>query len=574
MVASIAFLVSDGASVRPSQASLVRDILPTQDASVTAAGLTGSSALAATQSAVPPGGLTPAAPGAVAYPPPASVTKGPPIRQHEVFGFAPYWALSQSSGFDLAGLTTVAYFSIGINPDGSLDESGPGWQGFGSQQFITLVDRAHAAGDRVVLTANDFSQASLDALTSSAPAAQRLGQGLLQLVRSKSLDGVNLDLEGSGSGDQTGVTDLVKTVSSLFHGANARYQVTMDTYASSAGDPSGFYNIPALSHAVDGFFVMAYELNLKASPNPGSAMTSTMFSNQTAVQQYAAAAPASKVILGLPFFGYDWPTSNGTLTAQPEGSPATITAGQEVSSGRPVYWDADTDTAWTSYQVGSQWHEAFFENPASLYMAAELSQQYGLGGVGIWALGMDGSEDVAMVSALDGQAPAQKDVLPGPSATSPATQSTATAPPSSASPSGAAVPAAPTTTAVTGAQRSALPNPPPRPAATTTTTTRATYTSRGSWQEQSVALTRVSAPSGSRTDLGVLTGFVTNDPALSCLEQDALEVFSLSADPSRDYVLARKPSDCTNAAFAFTAPALSTASTTTSTVAAPLHPTG
>src|SRR6202041_751604 len=111
-----------------------------------------------------------------------------------------------------------------------------------------------------------------------APAAPRLGQGLLQLVRSKTLDGVNLDLEGNGTADQTGVTNLVKTVSSVFHGANARYQVTMDTYASSAGDPSGFYNIPALSHVVDGFFVMAYQLNLRAAPNPGSAMTSTMFS--------------------------------------------------------------------------------------------------------------------------------------------------------------------------------------------------------------------------------------------------------------------------------------------------------
>jgi Glycosyl hydrolases family 18 len=543
---------------------------------VTASGLTGSSALTATESALPPGTLTPASPDAVADPAPASVVNGPPLRQHEVFGFAPYWALPGSSGFDLAGLTTVAYFSIGINPDGTLDESGPGWQGLESQQFITLVDRAHAAGDRVVLTANDFAQASLDSLTSSAPAAQRLGQGLLQLVRSKSLDGVNLDLEGDGAADQTGLTNLVTTVSSVFHSANARYQVTMDTYASSAGDPSGFYNIPALSHVVDAFFVMAYELNLKAAPNPGSAMTSTMFSNETAAQQYANAAPAAKVILGLPFFGYDWPTSNGTLTAQPEGAPATITAGQEVSSGRPVYWDADTDTAWSSYQVGSQWHEAFFENPTSLYMGAQLAQQYGLGGVGIWALGMDGSDDAAMVSALDGQVPAQKDELPGPSGTSSSSESVPDARPQSAAPPPvAAAAAATTTTSVTGTPRRS-PAPTARPTPTTTTTTQATYTTGGMWQGQPVALARMSAPSGSRTELGILTAFVTNDPALSCLTKDALEVFSLSADPSHDYVLAREPTDCANAAFAFvaTAPSVASTTTTTTTGLAPAGSTG
>ena len=44
--------------------------------------------------------------------------------------------------------------------------------------------------------------------------------------------------------------------------ADPHWQITMDTYASSAGDPGGFYDIPALAPAVDAFFVMDYELNL------------------------------------------------------------------------------------------------------------------------------------------------------------------------------------------------------------------------------------------------------------------------------------------------------------------------
>ena len=86
----------------------------------------------------------------------------------------------------------------------------------------------------------------------------------------------------------------------------------------------------------------------------------------------------------------------------------------------------------------------------------------------------------------------------------------------------------------------------------------------------------MSAPSGSRTELGILTAFVTNDPALSCLTKDALEVFSLSADPSHDYVLAREPTDCANAAFAFvaTAPSVASTTTTTTTGLAPAGSTG
>ncbi|HEY1733887.1 MAG TPA: hypothetical protein VGG23_05520, partial [Acidimicrobiales bacterium] len=62
-------------------------------------------------------------------PAPASVATAAPLASHEVFGFAPYWTLGQSTTFDVAGLTTIAYFSIDINPDGTLDESGSGWNG-------------------------------------------------------------------------------------------------------------------------------------------------------------------------------------------------------------------------------------------------------------------------------------------------------------------------------------------------------------------------------------------------------------------------------------------------------------
>ena len=144
---------------------------------------------------------------------PADLAAAPPLRPHEVFGFAPYWTLPSSAGFDVQGLTTLAYFSVGVNPDGTLLESGPGWNGYESQSLADLITRAHAADDRVVLTVTDFSQSSLNALTSSPTAASTLASALVSAVAAKNLDGVNLDLEGEGSADQAGLTHLVGTVS-------------------------------------------------------------------------------------------------------------------------------------------------------------------------------------------------------------------------------------------------------------------------------------------------------------------------------------------------------------------------
>jgi hypothetical protein len=366
-----------------------------------------------------PAATTPPAPA------PPSLADAPPLRPHEVFGFAPYWTLSQNAGFDFSQISTIAYFSIGVNADGSLDESGPGWNGYQSQALSSLITRAHAAGDRVVLTVNDFDQSSLDQLTSSPTAPATLAAALIGAIQAKNLDGANFDFEGEGSGDQAGLTNLVTQVSAALHHVNPDYQVTMDTYASSASGSNGFYNISALAPAVNAFFVMAYQLNLQSGPSSSSPLTSTAFSEQTAIDEYAAVVPAAKVILGLPYFGIDWPTSDGTLTAQATGPATTVSDGQVAAGGHPIYWDSTTDTGWTSYEVGTQWYETFFEVPASLYDAAQLATAHGLGGVGIWALGMDGN-DTSMAAALSGFSPAVKDYTAGPTSTSTSSSTTTT----------------------------------------------------------------------------------------------------------------------------------------------------
>ncbi|HEY5245627.1 MAG TPA: glycosyl hydrolase family 18 protein, partial [Acidimicrobiales bacterium] len=338
-------------------------------------------------------------------PAPASVATAAPLASHEVFGFAPYWTLDQSTTYDVAGSTTIAYFAVGINPDGTLDESGSGWNGYESQDLVNLIDRAHAAGVRVVLTVNDFDQQSLDQLTSSPTAPTTLAQALIGAVEAKDLDGVNLDLEGDGSADQAGLTNLVGQVSTALHQVNPHWQVTMDTYASSAGDPNGFYDVPALANVVDGFFVMQYSPNLSGSAQATSPLTSSLFNDVTTAGQYAAAVPASKVILGAPLFGLDWPTNGDTLTAAATGPVTDLAYSQIATAGHPTYWDPVTDSAWTAYQVGTQWHESFFDDPTSLYDVSQLAHLFGLGGVGVWALGMDGSADTAMLTALGGTAP-------------------------------------------------------------------------------------------------------------------------------------------------------------------------
>ncbi len=350
-------------------------------------------------------------------PAPPSLAGSPPLQSHEIFGYAPYWTLPQSAGFDVKDLTTLAYFSIDANADGTLNQSGSGWNGYESQDLVNLVSRAHAAGARVVLTVTCFSQSSLDAITSDPNAPSRLSSALIAAVSAKSLDGVNFDFEGEGSGDRQGLTSLITTVAKSLHSANPHWQVTMATYASAAADSAGFYDVAALAPALDGFFVMAYDMNDRQSPSATAPLVGGGFNDTETLQQFTAVVPPQKVILGVPYYGYDWPTSDGTRAAQPMGGESPLSDAQILSSGHPTYWDPSTQTPWTSYQVGSQWHETFFDDPTSLALKAQLASTFHIAGLGIWALGMDGNNP-AMLGALLGNAPAVKDLQTGPTAAS------------------------------------------------------------------------------------------------------------------------------------------------------------
>jgi len=497
----------------------------------------------------------PAATVAPAAAPPA-VAVGPPLAVRENFAFAPYWTLPQSGSFDLTGLSTLAYFSLDVNPDGSLEESGAGWNGYESQALSDLITRAHGSGERVVLTVNDFDQGSLNALTSSSTASTTLAAALIPLLEAKNLDGVNFDFEGQGNQDQGGLTNLMAGVSTALRGADPHWQITMDTYASSAGDTGGFYDVPALAPFVDAFFVMAYQLNLSATPTAVSPLTSSMFSDLTTLAQYTAVVPAAKVILGAPFFGVEWPTSDGTLGAQATGPATDIADSLLQASADPQYWDPVTDTGWTSYQVGDQWEESYYEDPLGLFDIAQLAARFGVRGVGIWALGME-SDDTQMIAALDGVAPTAASENTGPTSTS-SSPPTST-PPDIYSTNGPVTTVIPLPLVPLPSTTSGTPTTSTTSTTSTTTTTlpgpsdAATPPITGTFDGTTRTLTPVSAVSvASLVPLGELTGFATTDPADACLAQGPpLTVYPYDALSGYEVAVATAPTDCTSGDFTF-----------------------
>ena len=335
-----------------------------------------------------------------------------PLSPHQIFGFAPYWTLGQSGQFQLQDYSTISYFSLSVAANGSIVTTDSGYSGFNSPQLTALIARAHSYSDRVMLTVSCLNQTTLEALTSSGSAPNLLSSQVIPLLQAKGFDGLNIDFEGQGYGIRNGLTRLITTVSTLVHSANPNWQVTVDSYASSAGDPYGPFDIASLNPAVDGFFVMGYDMENPDVPSPNAPLSNWSPSDVEALAEYTNVISPTKIILGIPFYGYDWTTLDGSRNTISTGSPTALSYQDIAAAGHPQYWDPTTSTPWTSYQVGTQWHETYYDDPSSVALKVALANYFHIAGVGVWALGMDGNSQAMLDALLGGSMPEKNYSVP------------------------------------------------------------------------------------------------------------------------------------------------------------------
>jgi len=358
--------------------------------------------------------VTPAplrADGPIVAEPAALVTSGGALRR-EVFGFAPYWQLANAPNWNYSLLSTVAYFGLDVNGDGNLNTTTAGWTAWNSQQLVTMINLAHQAGDRVVVVIKAFDNATINSIVTSPGATQTAITNTINAIASKSLDGVNVDFEGSSSPSfpniQGGFTNFMTQLSSQVHQRWSSAMVSADTYSGAASWDGGIFNIGALAPVVDAMFVMAYDMvfsNLPGQAGPNAPLNGWTYNDTTVVAQYLAKAPASKVILGVPYYGYKWSTtSNQPYAATRSGASADTYSGilDDFACARVTRsWDATGESPWAFWfspasgdPCGANynsWRELYYDDATSLGRKYDLVNGRGLLGTGVWALGYDGN---------------------------------------------------------------------------------------------------------------------------------------------------------------------------------------
>jgi len=335
---------------------------------------------------------------------PAKNTKG------EVFGFAPFWSLSKLDSVDWDTLTTFAYFSLPVNADGTIDKSSFEWQTFNGSKLASLFKNADDHKVRKVVTLTQMNAWDIETFLVDESSWSRLAEDSVDVLRSRNLDGVNIDFEYIPSDDKlkSQFSKFISYFSGEMHKQLKNPYVTVSVLASSVRF-NKIYDVASLAKSTDGIFMMAYDYYTPGSRSIGPSAPLYGYNDgrgpfwydvSTAVEDFIKVADPKKIILGVPYYGWDYnayvpaPLSNSVSWTRATPTTADKIESEKLLSITPVGgWDNNAKVSWRGYWDNNGWHVVYMEDKNSLALKYDFAKEKNLAGVGIWALGYDANND-------------------------------------------------------------------------------------------------------------------------------------------------------------------------------------
>ncbi|MFZ5424852.1 MAG: glycosyl hydrolase family 18 protein [Patescibacteria group bacterium] len=341
-----------------------------------------------------------------------------PISDGVIYGFLPYWTIEEANYIQLSKLTDIAYFALQVEANGHIKKLGqdgnldPGYNNWVNNETLnTLIAKSKRYGTRFALTIISHEADISDQLLECEKCWVNLKNDLIDEMNKKEVKHLNLDFEYATYTDPyyaDQYTKLTKYLNTELDKEFGSSYVVVSTFADSAVKPR--VTKPGdLAKVADGLFIMAYDFHRPNSdiagpvaPLGGVLEEGREYDINTMLTDYLSLVPPSKMILGVPYYGYNWVVEDFA-----EYSPRLVgndyigysqsqkyedIIDLKIELGIEDNWDEIAQVPYFSYvseDTGSI-RSVYYENERSLREKYKLAKKYALGGVGIWALGYDG----------------------------------------------------------------------------------------------------------------------------------------------------------------------------------------
>jgi spore germination protein YaaH len=233
------------------------------------------------------------------------------------------------------------------------------------------------------------STSAIDRILNDPATRARTLDGLVGLAARYGYDGISLDFESGAADNRAALTSFVSELAARLHAAGRLLSIAVSPKSSDnpTHPRSGIFDYPALARLVDWVFVMNWGIHWATST--AGPLADLPWASANA--DYVATMPnPKKWILGSPLYGFDWVGNGGP------GQEATPLENVDVQAliarvGAAPRFDS-TAGEWTfTYRspTDGQTHTVWYVDSRAIGPLFALARDRGLGGVGVWHLGLE-----------------------------------------------------------------------------------------------------------------------------------------------------------------------------------------
>ena len=335
-----------------------------------------------------------------------------------VYGYLPYWNLDKIEYLQLDKLTDIAYFGLYLDADGNFVQKEEGSDGYmitepgynnwkNNEDLKQLIENCKKEDVKFALTIIAHIDESNDAFLNCRECWDTLLRNIQTELDEKGIRDINLNFEhaeGTEDGIDEKFSELTKYLNEELDKIYGSSYVVVSAFGDSATQNRVSSDLENLSRNADGIFIMAYDYHRPTSEEigPVSPVEGPGIDVTETIQDFLTVTPPNKIILGVPYYGYNWLVEDDSEYAKRvEGSEengfsesqsyenvlATI-----IEVAPEIKWNEEGKSPYFTYVSPETEHlrTAYYENAESLKYKYDLVNDYNLGGVGIWALGYDG----------------------------------------------------------------------------------------------------------------------------------------------------------------------------------------
>jgi chitinase len=336
--------------------------------------------------------------------------------QNYVIGFLPYWRLDQLQYIQPNKLSELNYFSLSAGNDGHLltvtnGQADPGWNGWTRQSTRDFITKSQIMGTKVTITIAAQDNQLIENILNSNSAQQNLISDTLKQIKKSQLNGANIDFEYSGEPDdklRQEFTFFSKKLATQLKQQDPEAQLTLSIMPLSARQKD-LYDFPQLVPFYNRFIGMSYdyygqtaEIAGPVAPMNGFKQGAYFFDITTTYSDYLKYIPKSKLVMGVPTYGWEWAVVNGKImnsttyaASNPNSYAAVISyaRGREDTDLKPgqCHWDTVSEETWCWFndkQSGID-HQAWIADDRMIQTRFDFAKKQNFGGVALWTIGLD-----------------------------------------------------------------------------------------------------------------------------------------------------------------------------------------